>query len=212
MKARNVLFGAALVISTAAITTQVVSQDKGKGDKAKNPMPQMTPEQQEMMKKWMDFATPGENHKLLASKEGKWADTVKMWEQPGQEPDVSSGTSEFKMIMEGRYLSDTTEGSFMNQPFHGHGLAGYDNLKKKFFSVWIDSMGTGLMVAEGSYDAGTKTFKYTTQTPDVLTGKYVPARSVEKIIDNDHWTMEMYGPDKSGKEFKTLEINYTRLK
>jgi len=209
MKARNVLLGAALVITTAAITTQVVSQDKGKD---KGAPPQMTPEQQAMMKKWMDFSTPNENHKLLASKEGKWADTVKMWEQPGQEPDITSGTSEFKMIMDGRYLSDTTEGSFMGNPFHGHGLTGYDNLKKKFFSIWIDNMGTGVMIAEGSYDAGAKAFKYTTESPDVMTGKYVAARSVEKMIDNDHWTMEMYQNDKTGKEYKSMEINYTRLK
>ena len=47
-------------------------------------------------------------------------------------------------------------------PFEGMGIVGYDNLLKKFVSVWIDNMGTGLMPGTGTYDAATKTYTYTT--------------------------------------------------
>lgn len=206
MKIRSTFTVAALLIATAAITSQVVSQD------AKKQQPPMTPEQKAMMDKWQAFATPGENHKLLNAKAGKWDLAVKMWEQPGQTPTESKATSEFQWIFDGRYLVEHAEGNFMDMPFEGRGLTGYDNLKKKYVSLWIDNMGTGIMTAEGTYDAASKTFKYAGEMPDVNAGKYVKTRSVEKVVDNDHWTVEMYGPDASGKEFKSMEITYTRAK
>lgn len=114
--------------------------------------------------------------------------------------------------MDGRYVEDTTESEFMGQPFHGKGLVGYDNLKKKYVSTWIDNAGTGVMTGEGTYDASRKTWNYTSESPDVMTGKYIKTRAVEKIVDNDHWTMQMYQPGPDGREFVGLEIHYTRVR
>jgi Protein of unknown function (DUF1579) len=215
MKLRSIVYGATLVIATATITSTVLSQqDKGKGqdkDKAKAP-PGMTPEQQKMMQ---DFAAPGPNHKVLDFKVGKWTTALKMWMDPSQPaPMETTGSGEFKWILDGRYLSDDETGDFMGQPFHGHGISGYDNLKKKFIGFWIDNMGTGFMVAEGTYDAASKTFKFNSEMPDPEQGKYVKMRSEEKIVDNDHWTITMYAPQdgNAGKEMKMMEINYTRAK
>ena len=83
MKVRNMLIGAALVVGTAVITSQVVSQDKGKTGGAP---PQMTPEMQQMMQKCMEAGTPGENHKLLSQKVGKWNGATKMWMMPNTTP------------------------------------------------------------------------------------------------------------------------------
>jgi hypothetical protein len=34
-----------------------------------------------------------------------------------------------------------------------------------------------------------------------------------KMVDDDHMVMEMFGPDpKTGKQYKTMEIKYTRKK
>ena len=40
--------------------------------------------------------------------------------------------------------------------FVGHGVAGYDPMKKKFVSVWVDNMGTALSPAEGTLSADKK--------------------------------------------------------
>jgi hypothetical protein len=209
MKVRHALYGAALVVATAAITTQVISQDKKDAG-----MPQMTPEQQAFMQKCMEFGTPGESHKLLAKKIGKWNDEVIWWMEPGTEPMKSAGTTEYKSIWDGRYLVDTTEGEGMGDghTFHGMGTSGYDNMKKKFFWTWIDSEGTGVIVGEGNYDAATKTFTYTFDAPNIHAGKYTKSRSIEKWTDDNHYTMEWYGPDKTGKEYKMMEIHFTRAK
>lgn len=38
------------------------------------------------------------------------------------------------------------------------------------------------------------------------------SRTVEKMVDADHWTMQMYQPGPDGKEFMGMEISYTRKK
>lgn len=164
-----------------------------------------------MMAKWMEFATPGDAHKLLATMVGKWNLKVKMFE-PNKPPTEEPATSESKMILGGRYLEDHTRGTFMGQPFEGQGITGYDNLKKKYCGTWVDNFGTGIMPLEGTYDASTKTFTYASESPDVMTGKYTKSRMVDKITDNDHWTMQMFGNGPDGKEMMMMEIDYTRAK
>lgn len=207
MKVVHVVCSAALMVATAAITATVVSQEK------KNTQPpEMTPQEMEMMQKWAEFMTPGEAHQRLNFKVGKWEGVIKHWEAPDAPPSEMTGTTEYKWIMGDRYLQNKTESQFMGEPFHGQAWEGYDNLKKKYFWVWIDSMGTGLMVAEGTYDEKTKTFTYMYEHPDLMTGKYTKGRSVERIIDQDHFVGEMYGTGPDGKEFKMMEISYARVK
>ena len=54
------------------------------------------------------------------------------------------------------------DGKMKDMQFKGMGIEGYDNVKKKFVGSWIDNMGTGIMMSEGTYDPATKTFTYTT--------------------------------------------------
>lgn len=214
MKACNLVIGAALVVSTALITTQVVSQDTKPAPPkpgAAQP-PAMSPEEAAMMEKWMEFATPGENHKLLDAKAGKWNGEVTHWMAPGAPAESMTCTANIEWIFDGRYLMEEVEGSFNGETFLGKSCAGYDNMKKKFFWAWIDNMGTGIMHAEGAYNASTKTFTYTYDHPDIMAGKYNKGRSVEKVIDKDHFVTEMYGPGPDGKEFKMMEIKYSRAK
>ena len=41
----------------------------------------------------------------------------------------------------------------MGQPFSGVGIDGYDNLRKKYVTTWIDTMGTGIFSMEGTASA-----------------------------------------------------------
>ncbi len=82
-----------------------------------------------------------------------------MWKAPEAKPEGSSGTSTFKMILGGRYLQQDFKGKVMGQSFTGLGLMGYNNLSKKYESIWLDSMGTAMMKGEGTFDDGEKMFK-----------------------------------------------------
>jgi hypothetical protein len=45
-----------------------------------------------------------------------------------------------------------------------------------------------------------------------MAGKDVNVKEVFKMIDDDHHTMEMYMPTADNKEFKNMEIKFTRKK
>jgi hypothetical protein len=173
--------------------------------------PQTMPSEAEMMAKWQEFATPAAGHKALEPYAGRWSMKVRMF-QPGQPMNESDATSEAKWVMEQRYLTDETSGNFMGMPFKGMGLSGYDNLKKKYVSTWVDNMGTGIMLSEGTYDAAKKTFTYRSEMPDLMAGKYNQSRMTDTWTDNDHHTMRMYGPGLDGKEMMHMEIAYTRAR
>ena len=45
----------------------------------------------------------------------------------------------------------------MGQPYSGIGITAYDNLRKRYISTWIDSMGTGIFTMEGTANTDGKT-------------------------------------------------------
>lgn len=171
-----------------------------------------------MMKQMMELAKLNENHKLLADLAGSWSTSVKMME-PGKEPSVSKGNVTFKSTMNGRYVVGDHTGS-MKMPgadgkmkdfaFKGMSVDGYDNVKQKFVSSWIDNMGTGIFTFDGTYDPATKTLTYTGEM-EMVPGMKTPIRSVVKITDKNHHTFEWY-ENRGGQEMKTMEIDYTRKK
>jgi len=163
------------------------------------------------MKAWMEYATPGEPHKMLAKFNGTWTGEVTMWMSPDAPPTSSTSTMTNKMVMDGRYQLSEFKGSFMGQPFTGLSTTAYDNAKKVFISTWIDNMVTGIMKMEGSWDEASKTMTLSGKMMDPSTGRECNMRETFNIVDDNTQIMEMYGPDpKTGKEFKTMTIKLTK--
>jgi hypothetical protein len=143
---------------------------------------------------------------------GNFDYTIKMWMDPSQPPSESTGKRSAELIMGGRYLIEKYTGSFMGMPFEGMGTMAYDNVQKKYLSTWIDNMGTGVMFGSGTCDAASGTWTMVADMADPMTGKMVKTRSVTKLVDADHMSMEMYAPGMDGKEMKMMEIMATRTK
>jgi hypothetical protein len=184
---------------------------------ADKPVGQAADEQMaETMKKWAEFATPGEFHKHLEPLVGKWDYEVHWQMSPDALPQTSKGSGEYKWIMDGRYLQQETVGPAEGpegKPMKGLGLTGYDNLKKQYFGTWIDNMGTGIMMGYGTCDPAGKVITMTTESSDPMSGKASQKwRTVLRIESQDKHVFEMYGPGPDGKEFKQMEIVYTRAK
>lgn len=113
--------------------------------------------------------------------------------------------------MGGRYQQSTFKGDFGGMPFEGTSTTGYDKGKKVFFSTWMDNMSTGIMNMEGTWDEATKSINFKGKMICPANGIECEMREVYKIIDDNTQVMEMYGPDmKTGKEFKSMEIKFTR--
>jgi hypothetical protein len=160
---------------------------------------------------WARMATPGEPHRWLSRWAGTWDARTTMWPEPGR-PVESTGTMVNALVLEGRFVEERLEGTFMDQPFHGLGYAGYDNSKRKFVSTWMDTTTTSVMVTEGTLDALGKVLISFATMDDPVTGKPVKVKTVLKVLDDDHHLFEMWGTTPEGKPRKEMEIQYTRRK
>jgi hypothetical protein len=71
-------------------------------------------------------------------------------------------------------------------------------------------MSTQIMTSAGSYDAAKKTFTMTGEGDDPMTGKKKREKEVLVVNSPDKHTSEFFEVGADGKEFKTMEITYTR--
>jgi hypothetical protein len=182
-----------------------------RADEPKAPAPkQMSPAEQQMMEKYVKAATPGPEHQKLAKLAGKWKLQVTAWMAPGAPPQKSDGTAEFTSVLGGRYLQQEVKGSMAGEPFEGRGIEGYDNVTNERFGTWTDSMSTGLLVVRGKCAAEAKKCTFKGTMPDALAGKLVPMTETITYTDDDHFSFEMHGPGPGGKNYKMIEIAYSR--
>jgi hypothetical protein len=164
-----------------------------------------------MEKAWMKYMTPGPMHEMMAKWNGTWTEEMTMWEIPGAEPKKYTAKVENKMIFGNRYQEGIHTGVFNGMPFEGRSILGFDNAKRMFVSTWYDNMGTGIMKMQGKYSEDIKTINFSGVTVDPETGREMRSREIFKIIDDNTQHMEFY-TTKDGKETKTMEIKFTRVK
>jgi hypothetical protein len=146
---------------------------------------------------------PGPEHAMLKECEGTWDATVK---SKGSE---SKGMLHCKMDLNGLWLLEHFTGEFDGKTFEGRGAMSYDPGKKKFVSVWIDSMATSPMLSEGTFDKGTMTMTMTGMmpTPD---GKSMKATLTTVYKDTNNKTFSLKGTLPDGKELEMVHITYKR--
>jgi hypothetical protein len=197
MKKITTLVAAAVLVCSGAANAQEKS--------AKKPATKASSEE---MQKWQEYMTPGPMHKMMASWEGSWVTDGKFWMDEKTPPNESKGTCVNKMILDGLYQESVHKGDMMGRPFEGHGTLAYDNFRKVFQSTWIDNMGSGIMVLEGTYNASTRTMTLKGNWDDPIKGK-VMVRQTVKMIDDKTQQMEMYATSK-GKETKWMEMKLTK--
>ncbi len=203
-RTKGILAGLALLVVVAALAI-------GADEKAKSAKPAAgAMDEKAMMAEWAKYSMPGAEHKALEQFVGTWDTSVKMWMAPGTPPQESTGTSENKMALGGRFLEQHYEGKFMDQPFTGMGFTGYDLYKKQYIGTWMDSMGTSIMNSTGTADASGKTMTFTGQMDDPVAKKTHNFKETIKVVDNDHHVFEMWTPGPDGKMFKMMEITYAR--
>jgi hypothetical protein len=159
-----------------------------------------------------EASVPGPMHEFLAQGVGVWHGKNSLWMYEGAEPMKSECVTTTTALMDGRFFKSETSGEMPGMgPFIGFGLYGFDNATQKFQSTWIDNCGTGMMTGTGdlSSDGTTLTWNYLYNCPS--TKKPQPFRIVERHNGKDSFSLEMHTNDmKTGKEFKLMQIDYTR--
>lgn len=171
------------------------------------PPSEMSPEQ--MMEMWMSANAKGEHHEHLARFKGNWDAEVQMFMQPGADAEISKGSQRNYMMLDGRYLASEFEGEFMGMPFKGHGLMGYDGVKKQYVSLWVDSTSTGFFTTagQGSDDKKTMTLTGEMEMPGMGT---VKSRQVWTFINPDKYTYESFELMPGMEDHRSMLITYSR--
>jgi len=196
----GILVGLSLLVAFAAFGQQASEQAAP------------SQEEQAMMEAMLKAATPGEPHKRLEPLVGTFDAKVTMWMAPGAPPMEMTGTAVNEWVLGGRWVQMNFEGSFMGMPFHGIGYTGYDNVQKKYVGTWMDNMSTGVMTSIGTGEATNDSITMLATMADPMTGKMTQTTEKFTIADADHHSMETWGPGPDGKDFKMMEIEYSRKK
>jgi hypothetical protein len=191
-----------IVLGMCLAAGSMFAQDQKKPDAAA---------QAAAMEAFMKAIMPGASHKMLDPMVGTWDATLSMWESADAAAMTSSGVSENKWILGGRYLEQRFNGSFMGMPFEGIGYTGFDNVTHQFWGTWMDNMSTGVMLSSGTSSDG-KNWRLTTKMSDPMTGQVSSGDETLVIESPDRHVMEMWGAGPDGKKFKMMRIVYTRKK
>ena len=168
------------------------------------------PTMEEMMKKAEAACTPGSAHQALEPLVGEWNVEVKTWMTPDAQPLLSAGTAKSTWALKGRFVQQEFSGEFMGQPFHGISFTGYDNVREKYRSVWIDDMSTTMVVSEGDADGDGKVITLGGSYACAMTGeKDKTTTQIYRILSHDKHVFEMHDPAR-GENSKVMEITYIR--
>jgi hypothetical protein len=145
---------------------------------------------------------PGPEMDVLQKMVGTWDCTVKGAGMPD-----SKGVATYKMACNGMWVVSEFKSEMGGMPFEGKGIDGYDQMKKKYVGVWVDSMSSTPMVSEGTYDADKKTMTMNGEMP--AEGKMVKTKMVTETKDDDTVVLSMY---PGGADAAMMTITYSRRK
>ncbi|MFQ5463828.1 MAG: DUF1579 domain-containing protein [Phycisphaerae bacterium] len=200
-----------MTLLAGALALPLLAQDEG-GSSKKAAAPDEAAA--DMMALYQKFAEPGEFHAHLRPMAGKWRIQGKYRFVPGAPWVESKSAGESKWILGGRFLEMRVKGEPMagsDLAFEGFGVFGYDNHKKKYTSMWMDNMGTMIMMGEGTCDSSGKVITMVSHFTDPVMNMKTSMRSVYRIINNEKYVLSMYGVGPDGKDFLMMELNYARI-
>lgn len=210
-----------LIAGTAALTTYVndsnaqdATGQSGQSGHADQAGEAGNAEMQQMMEMMAKYGAPGSEHKQLEDMVGSWTSTMTHWTAPGAPPEVSKGTVNYEMILEGRYLIGHHKSDFGGMPFEGIEIIGYDRFRQRMYSIWIDNMSTSYMVQhseEGVSDLSNMNMRG--KYDDYMTGRRdVRVKSMSSSMNDDKTKFEMHFENPDGTMSKAVEVVCERVK
>lgn len=167
--------------------------------------------QEQIQKAVEAAAVPGAHHKKLNDLTGAWT-TKSTFYNPNGTIDTTKGSAKLSWVLGNRFVEEKFKGSWMGKPFQGIGYTGYDSVKNKFVSSWIDTTSTGIMMNEGVFNDSDNSFEFITTYTCPVSGKSKNGKSILKIVSKDLHIFEMFDTDAHGKQLKLMTIEYSRRK
>ena len=158
------------------------------------------------MPEWMSAT---EHHKELAKTCGEFDIATEMWMAPGMPVQKGAATGKREMILNGMFLQETFKMPFGGMNFEGRLTIGYDTVRKKYASTWVDSMSPAMHISFGEMKDGKLEMKG--DGPDMM-GKLEGKRMVIDNASADTWTVTFFDVKADGTEHMGMRMKYTRKK
>ena len=153
--------------------------------------------------------TPAAQHEALAARAGTWQVEGKVWMAPGADSMPMIATAKVEVLLGGRSVLEEFKSNFMDMPFEGRLVQGYDNVTERYWCLWTDNMSTGYWLSHGTETSpGTIELKGT--AIDLLTPKGRPVRMTTITREDGSYTMKMFDLNQEQGEFQSMELLYSR--
>ena len=194
----------ALVMLLAAGLVPVLSQDKKE------------PAAGTEMDAWAKAHAPNANHKLLEKLAGNWMADVTFVFNPKEKPELNKMAVKREMVMGGRFLYESYDLWQGSMPHEGRGYIGYNNSKKTFQMIHIESMNTALEVTDGTWDEKTQTLSFPSGPKEMEWGgnkvKFTMTMSFTIESEDKHTFSMKTKYEQMPDEIEEVKIVYTRRK
>ena len=157
-----------------------------------------------------EHSKPTVHHDILDKLWGKWNYVVTIGSEDGEtEPLLLD--ADYRWALGGRFLVGRFDGYVDGGLFQAREILGYDSFRGEYRSVWVDNNTTAFTMATGAYDARTRTLTFKGVQDNVDKNiRDEPFRFVYRFVDDDHFRIEVWRPNPSGKMVKGTTVNASR--
>lgn len=173
------------------------------GDKAKEAEAALTA-------RYERLATIGEEHKWMGNFVGKWKTTSKVLLKPNTPVIETAGTSEFKLLMDGRFLIESNSSTGAQGNSTGMGVIGFNNVTKKYERVWFDSRSTAMVKSEGDYAKDRDEILWTDQWTDPGAAQITKTTSSLRRLNDKQFVFTQSITLPNNEAFVGLVIQYQK--
>ena len=193
---RNTITGAGFALALVAFALGRASAQEGEETGGGGmPMPEWTKSTQQ--------------HEELLASCGSFDVAGEMWMVPGQPAQEFQATAVREPILGGKIVRETFRMDWGGMQMEGMLLQGYDTVRQKHFSIWMDS---GSPVASVQYGAQAEDGSIVTwaEDPDWMTGKLKKTKTMSRMREDGCAETTIYDLKPDGSEAMTMRMVYTR--
>jgi hypothetical protein len=173
-------------------------------------LPTPSPEMQAMMDAHAKAIQPGPQHLDLMRFAGEYVTKDSFYFPGAEQPQISDGAATIKSEMGGRFLVERNNGAYRNEPYVGVRIYGYNNGSKQYEGVWTYTGSTAVMNLAGKSKDGGKTIEFTANFKDDATGQPMTMSVTLRLLDPDHFEVDLESTMPNGSSGPRLVTVYTR--
>lgn len=152
---------------------------------------------------------PTREHHLLKEHVGTWRVECKYFMDPTEPPFEVVATETIEMVgdfwSQSRFRADM--GDFV---LEGSSTVGFDPDKGKWVSTWIDNANPALFHFEGDLDEEAGALEMIGRGPSPVNEEDTTYRSVERVVDENTRTLDMFVTLPTGDELQMFAYTYHR--